>query len=361
MGKIIAIANQKGGVGYVKLYIKWGMGFDISAMLGTPSIGGVQANVIMTAPLDSLIPYHDHKFNLYEGERLEDMVQSIRANGVLNPIIARPATEVGKYEILAGHNRCNAARLAGLTVVPCIVKNGLTDDEAEVYVLETNLMQRGFNDLSISEQAAVVAYRHSKLFSEEKTVAIRSELQNIESGGPVEETSENAVYISENGKSKLAAVGMEYSLSKNSVARLIRVSKLNKELLPSIDLKLLPVRAGVEFSYISKNAQKAIFEYYKKTVIKNGKEYEAVRIDMKIAPVLRELFSDFDGSVDTAVKMLESYLKGAEDKPKKPKTRKLNADVYSKYFDEEETDEYINGIIDEALQMYFEHEKYEMR
>ncbi len=336
------------------------MGLDISAMLGTSPTGGVQANTVMNAPLDSLIPYHNHKFKLYEGERLEDMVQSIKTNGVLNPIIARPASEIGKYEILAGHNRCNAARLAGLTVLPCIVKIGLTDEEAEVYVVETNLMQRGFNDLRISEQATVIAYQHSKMFTDEKAEAIRTEIQNLENGEYTEDNSGN-VYINENGKSKLAIVGTEYKLSKNSVARLVRISKLTEELLPSIDLKLLPVRAGVEFSYISKNAQKAIFEYFKETVVRDGKEYQAVRIDMKSAPALRELFTDFDGSVKTAVKMLESYSKVAEDKPKKPKPRKLNADIYIKYFDEEDTNEYVNNIIDEALQMYFEREKEEIQ
>lgn len=333
------------------------MGFDISAMLGTPPIGGIQANTIMTAPLDSLIPYHDHKFKLYEGERLEDMVQSIKTNGVLNPVIARPSTEVGKYEILAGHNRCNAARLAGLTVVPCIVKNGLTDSEAEAYVIETNLMQRGYNDMSVSEQAAVIAYRYSKIFSEEKTAAIRNELQSIENGEYSETEGENAVYGG--SKNKLLAVGTEYKLSRNSVARLLRIDTLIDDLKQSVDLNLLPVRAGVELSYISETAQKAVFEFYKETVNKNEKEYQAVRIDMKSAPAVRKLFEDFDGDTETAVKMLESYSKGIEDKPVKPKKRKLNADVYVKYFDDEDTDEYVNSIIDNALQMYFEREKEE--
>lgn len=76
--------------------------FDISSMLGTPSIGGVQANTIMSAPIDSLIPYHNHKFKLYEGERLEDMVQSIKTNGILNPIIARPAARSASMKYLRG-------------------------------------------------------------------------------------------------------------------------------------------------------------------------------------------------------------------------------------------------------------------
>lgn len=333
------------------------MGLNLNDMLRTPPIGGIQANIIMTAPIDSLIPYHDHKFKLYTGERLADMIQSIKTNGVLNPVIVRPSTEVGKYEILAGHNRCNAAKLAGLTTVPCIVKNGLTDDEAEAYVIETNLMQRGYNDMSVSEQAAVIAYRYSKIFSKEKTEAIRSELQNIENGEYTEAEGENAVYGG--SKNKLLAVGTEYKLSKNSIARLLRVATLTEELKQSIDLNLLPVRAGVELSYISETAQKAIFEFYNETVTKNDREYQAVRIDMKTAPAIRKLFEDFDGDVKTAVKMLESYSKGLEDKPIKPKKRKLNEDVYVKYFDEEDTDEYVNDIIEQALQMYFEREKEE--
>ena len=328
------------------------MGFDISKMLGMPSIDGVQASTVMSATIESLVPYRDHKFKLYEGERLDDMVQSIKTNGVLNPIIVQPLEESGKYEILAGHNRCNAAKIAGLTVIPCIVKNGLTDDEAEVYVIETNLMQRSYNDMSVSEQAAVIAYRYSKIFSEEKTEAIRSELQSIENGDFSGASEENAVYGG--SKNKLLAVGTEYKLSKNSVARLLRINTLTEDLKQSIDLDLLPVRAGVELSYISETAQRAVFEYLGETVTKNGKEYQAVRIDMKTAPALRNLFADFNGDEKTAVKMLESYFKGIEDKPVKPKKRKLNAEVYSKYFDEEQTDEYVNNVIDEALKMYFE-------
>lgn len=332
------------------------MGFDISSMLGAPSIGGTPANTIMTVEIDSLKPYHNHKFRLYEGERLDDMVQSIKSNGILSPIIARPTEEAGKYEILAGHNRCNAARLAGLFTVPCIIKNNLTDDEAEIIVIETNVLQRSFSDLSVSEQAAVVTYRYSEMFSKEKTAAIREELQSIESGG-LGDGGENDVYINSNGKSKLAAVGKEYELSKNTIARLIRVGKLTEDLQRSIDLALLPVRAGVEISYLSETAQKAIFEFYKKPVTKNGKEYQAARIDMKSAPVLRKLFDGFEGDTEEAVRLLEGYSKGVADKPRKPKKHKLKEEIYSKYFGDEESDDYVNDIIDEALRLYFEQEK----
>ena len=76
--------------------------FDLGAMLGTPPVS--IDNQIKQIPCDMLIPYHNHKFELYTGERLEDMIQSIKDNGVLIPIIVQPAGD-GMYEILIGHNR----------------------------------------------------------------------------------------------------------------------------------------------------------------------------------------------------------------------------------------------------------------
>lgn len=96
--------------------------FDLGAMLSAPQ------TAILQIPCDQLHPYHNHKFELYSGERLEDMVASIKENGVLSPIIVQPI-ENG-YEILIGHNRWNASKLAGLPTVPAIVKTGLTEEEA---------------------------------------------------------------------------------------------------------------------------------------------------------------------------------------------------------------------------------------
>ena len=73
--------------------------------------------------IDVLIPYPNHKFKLYTGKRLDDMVWRIKEVGVLMPVIVRPLDEdEGTYEILSGHNRVNAARIAGLTDVPVIIK-----------------------------------------------------------------------------------------------------------------------------------------------------------------------------------------------------------------------------------------------
>ena len=98
-------------------------------------------NGIRMLPIDSIRPFRKHPFRLYEGERLEDMVESIKEHGVLNPVIVWQ--EGDGYEMLAGHNRQVAGRLAGLTEIPAIVKTDLTEEDAYVYVIETNVIQRG--------------------------------------------------------------------------------------------------------------------------------------------------------------------------------------------------------------------------
>lgn len=348
------------------------MGFNIGDFLAAPA--AVQGNAVVTLSVDSLIPYHDHKFRLYTGERFSDMVQSVSKNGVLVPVIVLKIDEaqiklisedstkdyyqsnIGKYEILSGHNRVEAAKAAGLTEIPAVVKTELTVFETENYVYETNLLQRGFSDLSISERAAIAAHRHSSMFTKKKAEEIRAELESLErketEGDPA-----NGVYILKGDKSKLAAVGAEYGLSRNSIARLVRINKLIPELKQSIDLSLISIRAGTELSYIPAEAQRAVFNCHKQTISNDGQRCEAAAITVEQAERYRELFEEFKDSEEKAEAMIEGYSKGEADKPKKPKSRKVKADIIGKYFDEDETDDYVNNIIDEALQMYFDRER----
>ena len=138
----------------------------------------VSVNGIVSIPVEEIHPFHDHPFRLYEGDRLEDMVQSIREYGVLNPVIVRKAAR--GYEMLAGHNRTNAAKIAGLPEVPAIVKTDLSDEDAYVYVIETNLLQRSFAELLPSEKAAVLVARYEKISSQGKRNDIRQEIETLE-------------------------------------------------------------------------------------------------------------------------------------------------------------------------------------
>ena len=101
--------------------------FQTKEQASQPGQGGTGAG-LAEMDFDRMEPFPDHKFKLYTGQRLSDMVESIREHGVLNPVIVR---KKGKgYEMLSGHNRQNAAKIAGLSEIPAIVKEGLTDEEA---------------------------------------------------------------------------------------------------------------------------------------------------------------------------------------------------------------------------------------
>lgn len=301
-----------------------------------------EGNQLKQVPLDMLVPYHNHKFKLYEGERLEDMVNSIKENGVLTPIIVR---NMGgeHYEILAGHNRTNAARLAGLNVIPAIVKENLSDDEAEMYVIETNVMQRGFDDLSISERAAVIAARHSAMFDEDKRKAIERELAALNGNAPANEEE------SDEGekKSKLAAVGESYGLSKDSVARLIRIDKLSDELKSYVDSGDIPLRAGVNLSYLLPNEQKMLVRVMIDCV--------NTKISMKQSELLRELSREKNLTENNVreIVLTGKLTDHSDPTPRKPIKVKISADIGAKYFAPNWDEDKVRQIVELALEQYF--------
>lgn len=306
--------------------------FDLGAMLSTPA---PMLNSIQQIPCEMLRPYHNHKFELYSGERLEDMIASIKENGVLSPIVVQPC-ENG-YEILIGHNRWNASKLAGLPTIPTIIKEGLSEEEAEIYAFESNIMQRGFENLRISEQAAVIALRHSEMFSQGKRNDILRELALLENpNAEAEETTLNPL------GSKLdtsESVGKEYGVSKGSVVRLIRINKLVDELKTLVDSGDIAVRSGVELSFLSNEAQTEVAE-----------QAENFKIDMKKSRQLREA-ADSKGNIDSDT--IIRIITGMADVKPKPKSVKISNDIFTKYFDEGAKAKDVTDTVEKALAYYF--------
>lgn len=222
--------------------------FNFGAMMS-------QENQVKQIPVDILIPYHNHKFTLYQGERLDDMIESIKENGVMTPIVVQPSGD--KYEILIGHNRWNASKLAGLECVPAIIKEHLSEKEAEIYVVESNLLQRGFNELKTSEQAQVLALRYESMFSQGKRSDIVNELMKLEGKQPTDK---------HNSREEVAE---EYGLSRNTVARLLRIDKLTDGIKQWVDNGQLSIRAAVELSYLDEEEQENLYHLNKAD--ENGK------------------------------------------------------------------------------------------
>lgn len=297
-------------------------GFNFGAMLS-------QNNQIKQIPLDMLVPFHNHQFSLYDGERRDDMVESIRKNGVMTPIVCRPNPNGSDtYEILIGHNRWNCSKIAGLETIPAIIKEQLTEDEAQTYVDESNLIQRGFNDLKISEQARIIARRYSEMFSQGKRNDIINEIKML--------NGENSA-VTGNSREKVAE---EYGLSRNTIARLVRISKLSDSILGWIDKGQLAVRAGVELSYLLAEEQEKLFE------INSVDDNMLMKISEAQARDLRVLSADGVLDEDEMLKVLSAR------KKKPDKKVSIDSTLYKKYFAGLSNDE-IADTVAAALDMFF--------
>lgn len=199
-------------------------------------------------------------------------------------------------------------------------------------------MQRGFENLRISEQAAAVALRHSEMFSQGKRNDILRELAHLENPSAEPESSTLNPVGSKLDTSE--SVGKEYGVSKGSVVRLIRINRLIDELKALVDSGELSIRAGVELSFLSDDTQAVVAECT-----------EDCKIDMKKAKMLRAS-ADSEGNIDRDTVHIIVYHDDTEPKPK-PKSVKISNETYTKYFRNGEKPKEITETIEKALAYYF--------
>lgn len=298
----------------------------------------VPVNGIVSIPVEEIHPFHDHPFRLYEGDRLEDMVQSIREYGVLNPVIVRKAAR--GYEMLAGHNRTNAAKIAGLTEVPAIVKTDLPDEDAYVYVIETNLLQRSFAELLPSEKAAVLVARYEKISSQGKRNDIRQEIEALEEtcGHDVHKSRKRTcghdVHKSQKSRDGL---GEEYGMTGRNIARYMRLDRLIPEFKDAVDKGILAMVAAVNLSYLNVKMQK---------LIQQVAEAEGKKLKPKQAEELRKMGKEITKEA------VESVLAGKEQKKVQSISVKLPVELYEKYFAQMDVGT-VQEIMEKALEGYF--------
>lgn len=292
--------------------------------------------------IDSLIPYANHPFKLYEGDRFSDMVRSIKEVGILLPIIVRPVdSNDEQYEILSGHNRVNAAKEAGLNEVPAIIKNGLTDSEAKLIVTETNLVQRSFADLTHSEKAVALKHHMDAISKQGKRTDLINEINELLSDNKTNENSTSG-QIGPKLESREKAAE-KYGLAPRNVSRYIRLCELNNSLLNKVDNDIISFISAVSISYLSPNEQIELNR------ILDENKY---KIDIKKVEMLRE---HSENKKLTAEK-IEQILKGEFNKRPKtasPAPLKIKYKIYSKYFDSSMKQSEMESIIDKALESYF--------
>ena len=294
-------------------------------------------------PFEQMDDFPNHPFHLYEGERESDMVESIRANGILQPLILR-AVDNMRYQILSGHNRKYSGLKAGLTEAPAVIKHGLTDEEALVYVIETNLMQRSFADMTHSEKAAVITLQHSKLFSQGKRNDILEELRMLEN--PYEYRADGTSGQVVQKFDSRESIAKEYSLSGRSIARYQRINMLTNALKARLDSGEFAFVPAVTLSFL-KEAEQQLLD---KCIGLNG-----FSVDMKKADALRQ-YSERGKLDDEKVYLILSGEVGKKPKPNRTPTVKVNKAVYAKYFKSGQSAKEIQDIVEKALELYFESE-----
>lgn len=300
---------------------------DLLGMLeaeNAPAFSGTK-----TISVEKIVPFHNHPFRLYEGERLDDMVESIREHGVLVPVIVQKVAD--KYEMLAGHNRWSAAKIVGITEIPAIIKEGLSEEEAYVYVIETNLMQRSFTDLLPSEKAAVLAERYEKVMCQGKRNDILEEIARL-SGVDMPDSCGHDVHRSKSRDT----IGEDYGMTGRNIARYMRLNQTTDQIKEMVDAGTMAMVTAVELSYLSEEEQKQVCivldEHGGK--IKNA---QAVELHNAVGSLTED--------------KIKSILVG-EVKEKPVSDAKMFAQIKKKYFRGKSTDE-IMGVLEQALATWF--------
>ena len=195
-----------------------------------------QREQVQQIPIGELFPFKNHPFKVLDDESMQRTVESVEQYGVLSPLIARPRPE-GGYEIISGHRRQHAAQLAGLDVLPVIVRN-MDDDAAVLLMVDSNLQRE---NILPSERAFAYKMKLEAL----KNQGARSDLTSAQLGRKLETAD---------------IVGQESGDSRNQVRRFIRLTNLVPELLDRVDEKKIAFNPAVELSYLDTNQQRDFLE-----------------------------------------------------------------------------------------------------
>lgn len=187
---------------------------------------------IREIPLDQLVPFKNHPFKVIDDESMMDTVQSIREHGILLPLIARPMPD-GKYEIVSGHRRSHAGKLAGLETVPVIVRE-LDDDAAVILMVDSNLQREN-------------------ILPSERAFAFKMKLEAMKHQGQRADLTSGQV--GQKLKWSVAMVANQSGDSIKQVQRYIRLTELLPELLDLVDERKFAFNSAVEVSYLNPEEQ----------------------------------------------------------------------------------------------------------
>ena len=195
-----------------------------------------QREQVQQIPIGELFPFKNHPFKVLDDESMQRTVESVEQYGVLSPLIARPRPE-GGYEIISGHRRQYAAKLAGLDTLPVIVRQ-MSDDAAVILMVDSNLQRE-------------------HILPSERAFAYKMKLEALKNQGARSDLTSTQLVSKLRSNEQL---GAENNQSRETVRRFIRLTNLIPELLDMVDEKKIAFNPAVELSYLDESQQRDFLE-----------------------------------------------------------------------------------------------------
>ena len=206
---------------------------SVDELLGVPEIAGTQE-----IELGRIHAFPNHPFKVLDDDKMETLVDSIRENGILNPVIIRP-DQTGNYEMISGHRRLHAAGIVGLKKIPAIVKE-MSDDEAIIKMVDANIQRE-------------------EILPSERAWSLKMKMDAMRRQG----SRTDLTCGTECQKLSSDEVGEAFGLKGRQVRKYVRLTELISELMDYVDMKKIPISMAVDISYFDEQVQKWVFEYIK--------------------------------------------------------------------------------------------------
>lgn len=212
---------------------------SVDELLGVPEIAGTQE-----IDVRRIRSFPNHPFKVVDDDRMNTLLDSIRENGILNPVIVRPDKN-GDYEMISGHRRLHAAEIVGLDKIPAIVKE-MSDDEAIIKMVDANIQRE-------------------EILPSERAFSFKMKMEAMSRQGYRSDLSCGTEFHTKSVDERKTrqTIGNEAGMTGRQVTKYIRLTELIAELLDYVDLKKLTIAMGVDISYLDKQIQKWVYEYIK--------------------------------------------------------------------------------------------------
>ena len=273
--------------------------------------------VVTLNPAD-ISDFPNHPFKVKQDEAMAEMADSVKQYGVLVPALVRPKAD-GGYEMVAGHRRKCAATLAGITEMPCIVRN-LTDDEATIIMVDSNLQRE-------------------TILPSEKAFAYKMKLEAMKRQGQRSDLTSTPLVSKSRSNEEL---GQKNGDSREQVRRFIRLTELIPSVLDMVDSGKIAFRPAVELSYLSKEQQQSLYDTM---------ECEDCTPSLAQAIKMKEFSRDGKLTDEVILSIMQ------EEKPNQKEQFKMPKERISKYFAPGTPAQKIEDTIIKALELYRKRER----